>query len=54
MPRRIRDAKLRNGRPTRQQQLEKFLSIKDFDDKCFTCDKWTLYGKTCEGVCDKE
>ena len=45
MPKNDRDARLRNSRPTRQQRI---------DDKCYSCDKWTLHGKTCKDGCDKE
>ena len=27
---------------------------KEAESKCYSCDKWTLYGKTCKaGDCDK-
>ena len=54
-----RDAKIRNGRPTRQERLdrkcydrEKFKKAHDQFLKCMDCAKWTLYGKTCNGVCE--
>ena len=32
----------------------KAFAKQEVEAKCYTCDKWTLNGKTCIGECDRE
>jgi len=38
----------------RNWQYYKARARNEVDEKCFDCEKFTIYGKTCRGVCTKK
>jgi hypothetical protein len=58
MTKRTFDRLLNNSRQTTQQRLDMILEKQNEPvldiDKCLDCEKFTYYGRTCDGHCIRE